>query len=544
MKTTSIRKAIAKISNLLWLEKQDIMAVYLYSIFAGLVSLSLPLGIQTIIGFVQAGSISTSIVILIALVLLGTMGSGYLQVRQLELIEKVEQKMFLRYSIDYAERLPKLNIQKLDGYYLPELVNRFFDLPGLQKSLHKILVDLPTAIIQIFFGILLLSFYHPFFIAFGITLTLLLVWIISATSKKGFQTSIETSDYKYRIASWLEEMARGIKTFKYSQHSNLHINKTDKLLNGYFKARTGHFKVLQLQYWVLILFKTLIVAAMLIIGVNLLIEQQINIGQFIAADIVILTILTSVEKLIGSLEQIYDALTSVEKLDKVLKAEIEVSGTGLLYTGASSMDINFKQVSFAYNEKKELLKNVDFHIKPGEWALVKGSFGSGKSTLLRLITGSFKKDAGEIIINSNPIGSYEINSLREQMGILAGDQEIFDGTLMENLTLGQDNISMENLHKFIELTGLNEFIQKNDAGLYSNMMPFGMQLSSKTKMQVLLCRALLMAKSLLILEEPFVYIEKERLAEIFAFIRKMNITVIMTTNTEQFDNHFDQTIKL
>src|SRR5690606_32878614 len=179
------------------------------SIFAGLVSLSLPLGIQTIIGFVQAGTLSTSIVVLILLVLLGTFFTGLLQVRQLEMIEKIEQKLFVRYAIDYTERLPLLDLQKLDSYYIPELVNRFFDAPSLQKSIHKLLVDIPAAIIQIIFGVILLSFYHPLFIAFGIFLFSVIFIILKFTSYRGFETSLETSDYKYKAASWLEEMARG-----------------------------------------------------------------------------------------------------------------------------------------------------------------------------------------------------------------------------------------------------------------------------------------------------------------------------------------------
>ena len=544
MKKPNIRSAIRKISKLLWLEKQDIINIYVYSIFAGLVSLSLPLGIQTIIGFVQAGSISTSIVVLIAFVLFGTFGNGFLQVRQLELIEKIEQKLFLRYSVDYAERLPKLNIQKLDHYYLPELVNRFLDLPGLQKSLHKLLVDLPAALIQIFFGILLLSFYHPFFIAFGFFLIVILGLIINSTSGKGFSTSIETSDYKYKLASWFEEMARGIKTFKYSHHTKLHLSKTDTILDGYFHARSSHFKVLRLQYWILILFKTLIVASMLIIGVDLLLEQQINIGQFVAADIVIIVILTSVEKLISSLENIYESLTSVEKLDKVLKAEIEESGKGLLENGDSPMSIKFDKVQFSYEHNKDLLKDLSFDINPGEWALIKGGFGKGKSTILRLLAGTVKAQSGEIIINQNPIGSYQIGSLRKQMGVLAGSQEIFEGTLMENLTLNDPDIPINTLQTLVNLTGLSEYVQKHEKGLYAEMMSFGLQLSSKTKQQVLLCRALLTAKSLLILEEPFRYVDEDRLTEIINYIKSQKLTVVMTTNSNQYDQYFDQIIEL
>ena len=292
--TSNIGQAIKTILRLLSLEKKDITDIYTYSIFAGLVSLSLPLGIQAIIGFVLAGSISNSIVVLVGLVLFGTFLSGLLQVRQLQLIEKIEQKYFVRYALEYGSRIPKLDLGVLDKYYLPELINRFFDISVLQKSLQKILVDIPAAIIQIVLGTILLSFYHPLFIAFGLVLLSVLVVIIRFTSSKGFDTSLETSDYKYKVAAWFEEMARSIKTFKYAQKTSIHIEKTDELVTSYLHARTSHFKVLKFQYWSLIAFKLIVTAAMLILGVVLLIDQEINIGQFIASDIVIIAIIGAV----------------------------------------------------------------------------------------------------------------------------------------------------------------------------------------------------------------------------------------------------------
>ena len=104
-----------------------------------------------------------------------------------------------------------------------------------------------------------------------------------------------------------------IKSFKYTKNTNLHITKTDELVGKYLDARTSHFKILLTQFWSLITFKIIITAAMLLVGAVLLVDQQINVGQFIAADIVILAIIGSVEKLITTLDKIYDTLTSAAK---------------------------------------------------------------------------------------------------------------------------------------------------------------------------------------------------------------------------------------
>lgn len=528
-KHSGIGTAIRKILSLLWLDKGDITAIYIYSIFAGLVSLSLPLGIQTIIGFVQAGSISTSIVVLIALVLLGTFIAGFLQVRQLQLIEKIEQKLFVRYSIEYAERLPLLDIQKLNKYHLPELVNRFFDAPGLQKSLHKLLVDIPSAIIQILFGVLLLSFYHPLFIAFGLILLAIIVLILRFTSNKGFATSIETSDYKFRSASWLEEMARGVKTFKYARHTTLHLKKMDGLLSRYLKARTSHFGVLKFQYWSLIIFKVIITAAMLILGVTLLVDQQINIGQFIASDIVILLILGSVEKMIGNMDQVYESLTAVEKLDKVAKAALEVSGTFQLPDKAEGISVEMANVTFGYDSNDKVLDNFSLKADPGEWLMIHGPSGSGKTSVLRLLTGSFRKRSGQILIDGLPIGNYDNVSLRKQMGILLGKQNIFEGTILENITLGDDKLELSLVKKICELTGLSDFISQTEDGMNTVLEPFGRQLSSKQTHQILLSRAILLQNRLTLLEEPFSYMNEEQIEGVVNFLKESKTTVILAS---------------
>ena len=289
-------KAFLQLLEVLKLDKKDISSVYFFAILNGLIALILPLGIQTIISFVMAGSISASIVVLIFIVVLGVFCNGLVQVRQMQIIEKVEQKIFTRYTLEIADKLPKLDIEKLDGIYLPELVNRFFDVPSLAKRIDKLLLDLPSAIIQILFGLILLTFYHPIFIGFGAFLITIVVVILTYTSRKGLATSITASNYKYAIASWLEEMSRVIKSFKYGKKTDLHIQKTDELIGHYLDSRTSHFKVLLTQFWSLITFKIIITAAMLTVGAILLVNQQINVGQFIAVDIVILAIISSVEK--------------------------------------------------------------------------------------------------------------------------------------------------------------------------------------------------------------------------------------------------------
>jgi ATP-binding cassette subfamily B protein len=541
---TEIGAAIRKIFKLLWLDKKDITDIYIYSIFAGLVSLSLPLGIQSIIGFVMAADMSTSIAILIALVLLGTFFNGWLQVKQLEIVEKIEQKIFVRYGMEYAQRLPKLDISKLDSYHLPELVNRFFDVSSLQKSLHKLLVDIPASVIQILFGTILLAFYHPLFIAFGLMLLLIVILILRYTSNRGFKTSMETSDYKYKTVGWFEEMARSIKSFKYAKETSLHLEKTDNIISDYIRARTSHFKILKVQYWSMISFKLLIIAAMLILGVTLLLQQQINIGQFIASDIVIIAIIASVEKLIVNMDQVYESLTAVEKINKVAQADLEPNGSLKLNTDVKAISIRFEDVSFGYTKDNLQLKEINLNVKKGEWLMIRGGSGAGKTTLLRLLTGAFQDFYGKILVDDIPIRNYDFQSLRNQMSMLLGQQNIFQGTVRENLSLNNADVDLSNIIEMSELTGLQKYIESLPFGYDSLLDPVGKRIPAQIRQQLLMTRALVGKHSLVLMETPFKYLDQNQIDKLVTKLKSDGSTVIITSENSYCEKFADQIVVL
>jgi ATP-binding cassette, subfamily B, bacterial len=535
---------LTRIARLVREEKTEISSVYFYAILSGLLQLSLPLGIQAIIGFVVGGAMSTSLIILIALVVIGVLLNGILQMNQMKIIERIQQKIFVRYSFAFTNHIPRLDLHKVDGFYLPELVNRFFDIPVLQKSLSKILLDFPLAVTQILLGLLLLSFYHPAFIFFGILLLLLLVLIFRVTGNKGFQTSLEKSTYKYQVAGWLEEMARVIKQFKFSAHDALHEKKADDKVVNYVEARKRHFSILLLQYKVLIAFKVVISAAMLIVGCILLLNQQINIGQFVAAEIVIIIIITSVEKLIMNLDSVYSALTSVEKIAKLLDKPVEKEGS---FTASLNkpFEVAFENVSFAYHEERPILKDVSFSIKAGEKVCLTGKDGSGKSTVLKLLTGAYSEFGGSVLVNGIPIGNYQLGSLRSQTGIMLNQQDVFAGTFWENLTLGNESIDTSYISRLVQVTGLSTFVSSLKEGFDTVLDSTGKRLPKNVVLKILLVRALAHKPKLLLLEEPWQNIDDETARQIqHLLLHETEATVIVATNDANFLSQCDQTIAL
>jgi len=534
-----------KLLEVLKYEKEEISAIYFYAIISGLVQLSLPMGIQSIIGFVLGGAISTSLILLIVFVIAGVFVAGLLQVNQMKIIEKIQQQLFVRYSFQYAHTIPNLSLKDVDGYYLPELVNRFFDTVSLQKGISKLLLDVPAATIQIIFGLTLLSFYHPVFIFFGMTLLLVLYLILRATGNKGIQTSIEESNYKYKVAGYLEELARVVTTLKFSRGNRLHINRTDEHTAGYLKSRTAHFRILVFQYWTLIGFKVVITSAMLIIGSILLVNQQLNIGQFIAAEIVILMVISSVEKLIINLDKVYDVLTSVEKITKLTEKPVEQTGSIPLDT-SEGISVTARNLSFSYQEGRQVLRQVSFEIGAGEKVCLQGSYSSGKSTLLRLLTGVYPITEGSLYINEIPVNSYDISSLRSNSAIMLHLQDIFQGSLRDNICMGDDTVSIAQMEKLASLVGLKPFINSQREGYDTMLHPAGQHLSGRVIRKILLMRALVHRPKLLLLEEPWLGLEEMYRQRIQNYLLQElpDTTVIVVSNDQEFGRQCDKTIVL
>ena len=528
------KDVFSNLKLLLKLEKNEITAIYFYAISSGLIQLSLPLGIQSIIGFIIGNTMVASIYVLIFLIVLGVLIVGLLHINQMKIIEKIQQKIFVRYALEFTEKIPNIDLKEIDAYYLPEKINRFFETISLQKGFSKLLLDIPVSTIQILFGLILLSFYHPLFIAFSLLIMLILFVIFKISGKSGLETNNLESNYKYEVVGWLEEMGRVIKSIKYSQGSNLNLIKTDNNLKNYVEARTNHFKVLLFQYKSLVFFKVSITSLMLILGTYLLFDQKINMGQFVAAEIVIIAIINSLEKLIISLENVYDVITGLIKLDSIL--EIPNEKDGKIPFEADELKINIQNLSFAYNNESEVFKNLSLTIPSKSITCITGAENSGKSTLLKLLTSNYKNFKGTITFNDIPIQNLSLKSLREKTGIFLNDQDIFKGTLWENITLGKSYISSNDIMNLAKKMKIESFILQFNDSFETILDPIGKKLPSSLINKILLLRTFIHDPILLILEDPWNSLDeisKKHLQQYLMDISK-NKTIIISTNDSEF----------
>jgi len=289
----------------------------LYALVTGIISLSLPLGIQAVFNLVSGGLLFSSVYLLIGLVILGVLATGLLLVGQMTLVEILQQRIFAKAAFEFTYRLPRIQPDAFSGYYPPELMNRFFDVLTIQKGMPKLLIDITAAVVQIVFGLLLLSAYNPIFIGFGLFTVLLLVGICRIYGPSGIRTSLEESKYKYKVVAQLEDVARELPLHRLRADSPETIDKMDNLVANYVQSRNNHFRVLKRFFYSGVAFKTIITGGLLILGTTLLVGRQMSLGQFVASELVIVLITSSVDKLMSGIDIVFDMLTAVEKIGYV-----------------------------------------------------------------------------------------------------------------------------------------------------------------------------------------------------------------------------------
>lgn len=494
-----------RLARLLGQYRREIRHVVLYAVVIGAINLSLPLGVQALIGLIAGGSISASWGVLILFIGAGALMVGVLRVMQLSIMEYLQRRVFTDSAIEFALRIPRFNLESLRREHLPELVNRFFDTLTLQKGIPKLVIEGSTASLQILFSLMLLSFYHASFVLFSLLLLAVLALLFWWTAPKGLQTSLKESKHKYRLAYWLEEVGRVAATFKLAGENRYPLTRADAITVEYLDARSKHWRILLIQFTGSIIFRVLVLGGFLVLGSLLVMQNQLNIGQFVASEILIIFVVDSVEKLILLHETGYDVLTAIEKIGQVTDLELEREDGVRVeeFCPGGPFEVELRNLSYHYADRgKAVLNNLNIKIKGGERVAVSGYNGSGKSTLVQVLSVLRRDFTGSLLFNGLPKQNINLRSLRNHIGDYSSQEDLFKGTVLENITLGNIEIPLPTVLQTIESVGLADFIRDLPAGIGTELLPGGKNLPRSIVTKLIVARAVVSAPNLLVMEDP------------------------------------------
>ncbi len=492
-------RELGQLWRLLMLERRDIGAVLVYAVLGGLLALVLPLGTQAVVNTVAFGVFTPNLWVLCGAVLVGLLAGGGLFVMERYVVDLLQRRLFVRTTFDVAYRLPRIREGALDDHYAPELVNRFFDVLTLQKTVGKVLLDGSSAALTVLFSLLLLAVYHPIFLVLDVIVLLFLPFVVGVLGRGGLATSIAESTGKYAVANWLEEVARCRVAMKLAGNPERVFERVDALASQYVRARHAHFRVLARQLVGSEVFRALLVVGALGLGGSLVIQQQLSLGQFVAAEVVVLYLAGALQKLVAQLEHVYDLLTALHKLGMITGMPLEPAAardTPALATGPATLTLH--DVVFSYGGRRPVLDGASATIAPGERVSL---VGRGKSSLVALLTRLHEPASGLIELDGVDVRTIDPEALRVQVGVIEGRRDaIFEGTLEENITMGR-TLAHADVRWAIATAQLTDEVAALPHGLQTALPATGTNLSESVCTRLLCARAIVGRPRLLIVDD-------------------------------------------
>ena len=490
---------LKRLVSLLRLERDDIGVALVYAIGVGIVSLAAPIGVQALVNTVAFGGLLQPLVVLTLLVFVALAFAGVLRALWAWVVERIQQRVFVRVAVDLAHRLPRVRSDALGGMYGPELVNRFFDVLTVQKGAATLLVDGVSILLQTAVGMLVLAFYHPLLLAFDVALVIAVSFVLLGLGRGAVKTAVKESKAKYAVAAWLEEMARHPAAFRSGGASGFARSRAEDLLHTWLGARQKHSKVLFRQIAGSLVVQAIASAALLGVGGWLVIGGKLTLGQLVAAELIVTTVVAGIAKFGKTLESFYDLLAGVDKLGQLVDLPLEVPGGTHVPRSEKGARVRLVDVGFGYPGKEPLFENVTLSLEPGARVAVVGPSGAGKSTLADMLYGLRAPTRGRIDVDGTDLRDIDVSSLREHIALVRG-VEIFDGTIAENVRVGRPDVQTRDVRAALEAVGLWEDVAALPEGIETHLPTGGPLLSQGQAMRLCVARALAGRPRLVVLD--------------------------------------------
>ena len=511
---------VRRLLTLMRPESSELWAIVIFSAITGLLYLALPLAINAFISNLSFGVRSGPFVQAlgaIALVLFACLAVGAsLRAIQHVMAEVIQRRIFVRLASDLAHRLPRVDLAALDGVHAPELVNRFLEVVTVQKSAALLLLSGINLALGAAIGLTVLAFYHPFLLGFSAVLLGVVAAIVLLAGRGAVDTSIRESIRKYEVVDWLEELARHPRLFKGPGGAAHASARADDLLRGYLQARKDHFRVLLRQ--VVGLLGLEVIAGTMLLGVGgwLVLNQQLTLGQLVAAEIIVSAIAASISKFGKQFEAWYDAVAAVDKLGMLVDLPLERRG-GESVEGASAMRVEAAGLGLERPGQGSAFSGVTFELEPGSRAALLGSFGSGSSTLLEVLVGMRRPTDGGVTIDGLDLANWNLERLRDS-AMLLREGDLVSGPLLENLRVGRSDLPLVQVQRAIEAVGLDRAIQALPDGLSSRLVTGGLPLAGRQRIRLLVARAVACEPRLLLVDELLDGLDERTLSSLCAVL--------------------------
>jgi len=514
-------------------EAPEIFAIASFSIVTGLLYLALPLAVNAFVSNLSFGNQSAPFIqalLFLGIALFAALAlSAVIRGLQMYTSEVIKRRLFVRLVGDLTYRLPRVAGHAFEGTHAPELMNRFLDIVTVQSATERILMSGIPVVLGVVIGSIVLGLYHPTLFAFAIALWMVLGVAIVA-GRGAVDASIRESRLKYETVGWLEELARVPTLFKGPGGPAFAAQRSDEIARRYLDARKSFFFILMRQIGTLLALEIFATATLLTVGGWLVLEQQLTLGQLVASELIVTSIVYSISRLGNIFDSWYGGLAAVDKIGHLTDLELERAGGDAPAPRDAGMEIACRSVCFTYPSGRTVLSGLDLAVRSGECLALWGPYGRGSSTLLNLLFGLLRPDSGFIALDGLDVRSWALEELRSRVCLVRHD-DLVAGSLLENVRLGRDDIGIETVSAALAAVHLLDDALSLPQGLDTPLISGGLPLSSRQRLRLLIARAIVLSPSLLLLDDLLDGMDPDTQREIFAVLRdpERRWTVVVTT---------------
>lgn len=491
------QNSLQRLQQLILIERQDIGTLLAYGVGIGLLSLATPIAVQALVNTIAFGALLQPLFVLTLILLVLMSFSNTLVALQFYVVEMLQRRLFVRLFGEAVHRLRCAKITAGDNQYLPELVNRFFDVVSLQKTAASLLLETMGYLLQTLIGMLLLAFYHPMLLAFDLFLIAALYLILFVMGKKGIPTVIEQSQAKYAAVAWLETIAANPLLGKSSQGKDFLNSESQRIAENYLQSCINHFRVLSRQNIGALILHALANTALLAMGGWMVIERQLSLGQLIAAELVVNAMLYGLPRLGKTLDNFYELVASIDKISYLQDLPQEIEQAGIPNHSEHPYEIDIQQLTVTGSQHTDTIKDLTLHLAPGDSLVI--SEGAERGTLLDVVFGLRPADSGRITLDQCDLRDLTLGKMRDSINLVRY-AEVLNVSVADNISIGRD-LSLNEIRTALDQVGLLDVVSTLPEGLHTRLCSHGEPFTADQQLRLTLARAIAGRPRLLLIDQ-------------------------------------------